>query len=85
MVKLYMDDLLLFTPDKKSYKGKQEDLLKALVKNRLKVSPKKCQLFKKELQYMGNVIFMKEVKVCVKPVRMRIEAIKRLKPPSTPK
>ena len=42
-----MDDLLLFTPSK-------EDLLKALLKNGLKISPKKCQLFKTELQYMGT-------------------------------
>ena len=27
-----MDDLILFTPDKKSYKGKVEDLLEASVK-----------------------------------------------------
>ena len=45
-----MDDLLLFTPTKKSYIAKFEDLLKALLKNGLKISPKKCQLFRKELQ-----------------------------------
>ena len=36
-----------------------EDLLKALLKNGLKISPKKCQLFRTELQYMGNMIFIK--------------------------
>ena len=54
-----MDDLLLFTPSKKSHIAKLEDLLKALVKNGLKISPKKCQLFRTELQYMGNTIFIK--------------------------
>ena len=38
---------------------KLEDLLKALRKNGLIISPKKCQLFKTELQYMGNTIFYK--------------------------
>ena len=38
-----MDDLLLFTPSKKSYIAKLEDLLKALLKNGLKISPKKLQ------------------------------------------
>ena len=38
-----MDDLLLFTPSKESHKSKLEDLLKALLKNGLKISPKKCQ------------------------------------------
>ena len=40
-----MDDLLLFTPSKKSHMDKLEDLLKALLKNGLKVSPKKCNYF----------------------------------------
>ena len=34
---------------------------------------------------MGNVIFIKERKVCVKPLRSRIEAILKLNPPATPK
>ena len=37
-----MDDLLLFTPSKNSHITKLEDLLKALLKNGLKISPKKC-------------------------------------------
>ena len=48
-----MDDLI-FTPSKESHVNKLEDLLKALLKNRLKISPKKCQLFKTSLQYMGT-------------------------------
>ena len=61
-----MDDLLLFTPSKKAHMDKLEDLLKALRKNGLKISPKKCQLFKTELQYMENTIFIKERRICVK-------------------
>ena len=64
-----MDDLLLFIPSKIAHFAKLEDLLKALHKNRLKISPKKCQLFKTELQYMGNTIFIKDGRVCVKPLR----------------
>ena len=37
-----MDDLLLFTLSKKVHMDKLEDLLKALRKNGLKISPKKC-------------------------------------------
>ena len=57
-----MDDLLLFTSTKQSHFKKLEDLLNALCKNGLKISPKKCQLFKTELQYMGNTIFIKDKK-----------------------
>ena len=49
-----MDDLLLFTPSKRSHMNKLEDLLKALLKNGLKFSLKKCQLFGTNLQYMDN-------------------------------
>ena len=66
-----MDDLLLFTPSKKAHMTKLENLLKALLKNGLKISPKKCQLFKTELQYMGSVTCIKDRKVCVKPLRNR--------------
>ena len=65
-----MDDLILFTPSKESHVSKLEDLLKALLKNGLKVSPKKCQLFKTSLQYMGYEIFIENKKVCVKPLRI---------------
>ena len=83
--KVIMNDLLLFTPSKRAHMVKLEDLLKALLKNRLKISPKKCQLFKTELQYMGNVIFIKDRKVCVKPLRSRLEAIQKLQLPVAPK
>ena len=60
-----INDLLLFTPSKGSHITKLEDLLKALLKNGLKVSLKKCQLFRTELQYMGNTIFIKDMRVCI--------------------
>ena len=78
-----MDDLLLFTLTKKSHIAKLEDLLKALLKNGLKISLKHCQLFRKELQYMGNTIFIKDKRICVKLLRSRLETIQKLKPPTT--
>ena len=80
-----MDDLILFTLSKEAHINKLEDLLKALLKNGLKISPKKCQLFRTSLQYMGNEIFIENKKVCVKPLRSTLEAIQKLKPPKTPK
>ena len=80
-----MDDLLLFSPSKTSLITKLEDILKALLKNGLKKSPKKCQLFRKELQYMHNTIFIKDRRVCVKPLRSRLGAIQKLQPPTTVK
>ena len=60
-----MDGLLLFMPNKQTHFEKLIDLLQALCKNRLKISPKKCKLFRTELQYIGNTIFIKERRVCV--------------------
>ena len=77
-----MVNLLLFTPTKLSHFEKLEDLLKALHKNGLKISPRKCQLFKTDLQYMGNTIFIRNKRVCVRPLRSQIEAIQKLKPPT---
>ena len=80
-----MGDLLLFTASRSSHIAKLEDLLKALLKNGLKNMPKKCQIFRTNLQYMGNEIFIKDKRVCVKPLRNRLEAIQTLQPPNTVK
>ena len=80
-----MDGLILFTPSKESHINKLEDILSTFLNNGLKVSPKKCQLFKTSLQYMGNEIFIENKKVCMKPLRNRLEAIQKLQPPKTPK
>ena len=55
-----MDELILFTPSKESHTNKLEDILNVLLKNGLKISPKKYQLFKTSLQYMGNEIFIEK-------------------------
>ena len=55
--KAIMDDLLLLKPSTKSHMDKLEDLLRARLKNGLKISPKKCQLLRTNLQYMGNEIY----------------------------
>ena len=44
----------LFTPSKSSHVTKLEGLLKVLLKYRLKISSRKCQLFRTNLNYMGN-------------------------------
>ena len=80
-----MDDLLLFTPSKQLHMDKLEELLKALLKNGLKISPKKSQLFRTNLQYMGNEMFIQNKRVCMQPLRSRLEAIQKLQPPTTAK
>ena len=79
-----MDDILAFS-SKSNHMAIIENFLKAMIANGLKLSPKKCQLFKTSIEYMGNKMFIKEKRVCITPLRSRIEAIQKLRPPSTPK
>ena len=53
--------------------------------NGLKISPKKCQLFRNEFQYMSNTIFIQKKRVHIRPLHNRLEAIQRLKPHTTVK
>ena len=48
--KAIKNDILLFTPTKKSHIAKLEYLLKALLKNILQISPKNCQPFRKKME-----------------------------------
>ena len=70
---------------KGSHIDKLEDLLKVLLKNGLKISPRKCQLSRTNLQYMGDELFIQNKRVCVKPLRSGLEVIQRLQPPTTVK
>ena len=83
--KAIMDELLLFTLSKRSCMDKLEDLLQALLKNGLKIFPKKCHLLRTNLQYMDNEIFIQNKRVCTQPLRSRLEAVQKLQPPTTVK
>ena len=49
----------------------------------MKISPKKSQLFRTNLHYIGNEIFIQNKSICVKPRRSRLEVIQKLQPPTT--
>ena len=75
-----MDDVLLFTPTKKSHIAILKDSLKVLLKMDLRSHQRNVNY--KELQYMGNPIFIKDQWVCIKPLWSRLEAIQNLKSPT---
>ena len=79
-----MDDIIVF--------GKMKDhnqhlinLFKALVHQGLKISPKKCQLWKKKCVYMGHYMMIEGNVPCITPLKTRLEAIEKLGPLKTPK
>jgi hypothetical protein len=79
-----MDDLLIFGK-KHNHMEMIEDLLKNTVKHGLKISPKKCQFFVKELIYMGNLFKVQPGFITIEPLKTRCDAIQLIKPPRTPK
>ena len=67
--KEHMDDLI--------------DLFKVLRKYGLKLSPHKCQFFKKKIVYMGLEFQIQEDKVCYTPLKDKCDAIQNLESPKT--
>ena len=59
------------------------DLFKALRKYGLKLSPQKCQFFKKKIVYMGLEFQIQEDKVCYTPLKDKCDAIQNLESPKT--
>ena len=59
------------------------DLFKAIMRNGLKISPRKCKLFKKELVFMGITILVEDGMPKMRPLKTRIDAIQKVKPPKT--
>ena len=79
-----MDDLLIHSTKKEHWRL-METLFKMIIDNGLKLSPKKCQLFKTSLVYMGNMFSVKGKRMTVTPLKSRIDAIQQIPTPRTPK
>ena len=75
-----MDDLLVHGL-KENHLNRLETLFKAMIKHGLKLSSKKCQLFKKHLVYMRNVFHIDGSTISITPLQSRVEAIQKLQPP----
>ena len=77
-----MDDIMVHSKIS-DHMGLLVRLFKALIRNGLKISPKKCQLFKTDLIYMGHTMLIEEGLPKLKPLKTRVEAILKLEPPKT--
>ena len=72
-----MDDLLIHSTKVAHWKL-LEQLLKSMCKNGLRLSPKKCQLFKIQLTYVGNEFSINKRTMAITPLRSRTEAINKI-------
>ena len=79
-----MDDLLIHST-KVEHWLLIEQLLQSMIKNGLRLSPKKCQLFKTNLVYMGNEFVISQKNIMVTPLQSRTEAIVKIPTPHTPR
>ena len=79
-----MDDLLVHSKEE-DHMDRILDMLKALIEHGLKLSPKKCQFFRDELVYMGNVFKTSDDGITITPIKTRQEAILNAPTPTTPK
>ena len=79
-----MDDSLIHSTKVAHWKL-LEQLLKSMCNNGLRLSPKKCQLFKTQLTYMGNEFSINKRTMTITPLRSRTEAINKIPTPKTPK
>ena len=59
------------------------DLFKVLRKYSLKISPHKCQFFKKKIAYMGLEFQIQKDKVCYTPLKDKCDTIRNLESPKT--
>ena len=77
-----MDDCLVFSK-KYNHLKHLTDLFKALIRNGLKISPRKCKLFKTSLVYMGHQVSIIDGIPHITPVKSRVDAIVKLDPPKS--
>ena len=59
--------------------------MQKLCGNGLNIYPKKHPLFRTNLHYIGNEIFIQNKRVCIKALQSSLEAIQKLQPPNTVK
>ena len=79
-----MDNLLLHSTKAAHWKL-LEQLFQSMCKNGLKLSPKKCQLFRTKLTYMGSGFVINKRTMTITPLRSRTEAISKIPTPKTAK
>ena len=77
-----MDDTFIHSM-KEEHMDDLMNLFKVLQKYGLKISPHKCQFFKKKIVYMGLEFQVKDSKVCYTPLKDKCKAIRNLESTKT--
>ena len=76
---IYLDDFLIHSADIESHLEVLEKVFQRLEKFKLKIKPKKCELLKREVNYLGHTISGEGIQ----PLKESLEAIQKFKTPKT--
>ncbi len=60
---VYLDDVIVYSPDFESHLQHLEQVFRAMEKYGLKLQPDKCQLFRKEVTFLGHCVSASGVSV----------------------
>ena len=71
----YLDDIIVFSPTFEMHLDHVKQVLQRLHENGIKLKPRKCELFKKEVKYLGYVVSGQGYRTDKSNVRV-IEALK---------
>ena len=82
--KIIMDDILIFSTKDQHWED-LENLFHVLIRFGLKISPHKCQLFRKELVYMGLQFLVKDGKAHYTAMKDKCDAIRNMQAPKSVK
>ena len=77
----YLDDILIYSPDVPTHLVHMRQLFQRLREADLKLNREKCNFFKNHIQYLGHLISGEGIK----PLPEKLESIKEMPPPTTPK
>ena len=77
----YLDNILIHSPDVPTHLVHMRQLFQRLRKADLKLNREKCNFFKSHIQYLGHLISGEGIK----PLPEKLESIKEIPPPTTPK
>ena len=77
----YLDDILIYSPDVPTHLVHMRQLFQRLREADLILNREKCNFFKSHIQYLGHLISGEGIK----PLPEKLESIKEMPPPTTPK
>ena len=77
----YLDDILVFSPDRESHLEHLRLLFERLQNAELKLKEVKCNFLKKQIQYLGHIVSGEGIT----PLPEKHDSIQKMLPPKTPK